>query len=749
MRILLCTTALGYGGAETHVIGLAAGLVSLGHDVTVASGGGELAAALPAGVIHVLLPAFSRTCFGMLRSSAALKRLVRRRRFDVVHAHARIPALLCRRHAKKFGCRFVVTAHALFRMTGALRRLSVWGERTIAVSEDIKQLLIDRCGVYPGHIAVIPNGIDTNRFSPRTGRASGGYKILFVSRMDTDCSLAATLLCRIAGRLAAEYPGIKIILTGGGSEYERIRAHAEGINAACGADVLEVTGGRADIEILMRDADIFVGVSRAALEAAACCLPVVLAGNEGYSGILSPENTPEHNNFCGRGDPLPDSERLYSDIIKLLDMDDDGRRELGDFGRRYVIEHHSSLSSAAGVETVYRSLPQPRVRGGGHVRRRGVLVCGYYGFGNAGDNAVLDSLLNGLAGGEDPLDVTVMTARPRACRCRFGVRCIGRTNIIAILLALLRSSHFILGGGTLIQNATSPRSLRFYLFVSHLACITGCKLIIYGSGLGPIYGRRPRKKAASLLARASLIGLRESSAYDMLRSLGVNLRSAAVYADPALLMTPAPESRIDFLMRRYVSCSHSGTGFIAISLRESSPAGRRKSDGGYYESRLAAAIDGICDITRAKPLFFILSPQDKKISERIRARLERNNRGIILPCLAISDIIGLLSRCRVGVGMRLHMLVFAAAAALPVAGIACDPKIGAFLEHAGLPAPVPADISSPGNLISLACRLSEERDFLSARMETRLAELRALAQKEIARVRSFIYANNRNTPAAF
>jgi hypothetical protein len=140
----------------------------------------------------------------------------------------------------------------------------------------------------------------------------------------------------------------------------------------------------------------------------------------------------------------------------------------GDFGREYVIGHNSSRASAEAVIEVYRSVPGPvkkRCLG-----RSGAVICGYYGFGNTGDNAILDAITTGLRKYSPGTKITLMANNTRVCRSRFGVRCVRRNNFLGVLFALRRASYFILGGGTLLQNATSPRSLSFYLAVSHLAC---------------------------------------------------------------------------------------------------------------------------------------------------------------------------------------------------------------------------------------------------------------------------------------
>ena len=123
-----------------------------------------------------------------------------------------------------------------------------------------------------------------------------------------------------------------------------------------GRVVVEVVGARGDIERLLSEADVFVGVSRAALEAASAGLPVILCGNEGYAGILSEDNIPAHSNFCGRGCPLPDTETLYRDLRRILLMSQEERQALGNFGREYVIAHNSSDLTARSVAGVYEAV---------------------------------------------------------------------------------------------------------------------------------------------------------------------------------------------------------------------------------------------------------------------------------------------------------------------------------------------------------------------------------------------------------
>ena len=366
MKILLCIDSMDMGGAETHVLTLAQGLMALGHTVHIAAHTGRLSHKAEAEGIKVLpTPAWRGSVLSLTKLRRALRRIIKRGRYDVVHAHSRAAAFCAARGVKSVKKRrrprFVVTAHAYFNMKGRRGRMSVWGQRTIAVSQDIKQHLM-RHGVSGKRISVISNGIDTARFCPaRQAEGGGGIDevgspaVVFVSRLDADCSDVAHMLCRIAGRLAAAADSVRIIIVGGGSEHQTIEALAALMNTAIGRQVIQVTGARQDVETVLRGATVFVGVSRAALEAASCGVPVILAGNEGYGGIFQPPRSRDASNLCARGGGMADSERLFEDICRILKMGQGERQALGRRCRDYVEKYYSSAAMARETERIYNN----------------------------------------------------------------------------------------------------------------------------------------------------------------------------------------------------------------------------------------------------------------------------------------------------------------------------------------------------------------------------------------------------------
>lgn len=358
MRILMLTDRLDSGGAETHLECLAKELSRMGHGVAVLSGGGRIADGMERlGISQYRYLWSDEPLICHLRAGRALKNAILEQEFDVFHAHTRRMAFLLRRMPFKRSRidgrpLTVVTVHAAFSCTPLLRRLCYWGDRTIAVSEDLRARMCDLFGVPGEAVAVIPNGVDPRRFYPSARPAPTGT-VLFASRLDGDCSFGAEWLCKIAPELRKIHPTLQIRIAGGGDRLDFLRGMALEANRRCGAETVTVLGNVEDMAVEYRKSAVFVGVSRAAVEAAmsGCC--VILCGNQGWGGILSPQNPmPAVSNFCCRGDGEAGEALLFSALRDLLG---DGSRQaaVAASARRWMLRDYTSQSMAEAVARVY------------------------------------------------------------------------------------------------------------------------------------------------------------------------------------------------------------------------------------------------------------------------------------------------------------------------------------------------------------------------------------------------------------
>jgi len=368
MKILMATMQLDIGGAETHIVELSKALKKRGLEIYVASNGGAYVKELEdAGIKHFDVPLNRKSVSAIRKAYRELKKIIFENDIDIVHAHARIPGFLCALLQKKYKFRFVTTAHWVFSTRFPFNLLTRWGMRSLAVSDDIKQYLIDNYDCREENIRITINGVDTEKFSDSIdwsdvaaefGFGENKKRVVYVSRMDTDRSLAAHKLIEAVPELKKQIPDLEIVIVGGGNDFEKINQEAETANREVGERCIIVTGGRTDINKFAASGDVFVGVSRAALEAMACKKPAIIAGNEGYIGIFdqSKLEVAIDTNFCCRGCDETTTEGLCEDLIQLLKPENEElRRTLGEYSLETVKKYYSVDTMASDAIKMYIS----------------------------------------------------------------------------------------------------------------------------------------------------------------------------------------------------------------------------------------------------------------------------------------------------------------------------------------------------------------------------------------------------------
>ncbi|MDR1588655.1 MAG: polysaccharide pyruvyl transferase CsaB [Oscillospiraceae bacterium] len=720
-KILLATMSLGIGGAETHITELARELTARGYGVAVVSAGGVYVSDITGcGAKHYFAPLNTRRPRDMARAFVALARLMRTEKYDIVHAHARIPAFLCGLLRPLYGFRFVTTAHGVFSVRGLSKTLTNWGEKTLAVSEDIKAYLLKNYRVKSENITVTVNGVNTDRFSPEVsgkrvrhelGIPASAPVIVNVSRLDkthSDPAAAVRALIEAAPGLARAIPELRVVIVGGGDAEYEFRETAARVNAESGREVVTLTGARTDINGFLAACDLFVGVSRAALEAAACGKPVVLAGSEGYLGVLA-EDTLERavaTNFACRGYRETSAERLGEDIAEFFrDFGTPGfdarAARLGAFGRELVSSSYSVARMADDAQRVYAALDTPRR----------VVMSGYYGFGNAGDDAIMQAVYASITGAWANTEITVLSKNPRATRERYGCAAVNRFNPVCVFRALRRCDALVFGGGSLLQDYTSTRSLLYYLAVLSLARALRRRVMIYSNGIGPVTREKNRRRVRRAVESADIVTLRDAHSRAELVSMGVTREDITVTSDPVFtLAVPDAGERREILKSLGLDGQRP---FVVISAR------KWGADDGFI-SELARFGDMVTSDLGFDVLLLPMHPSGD--AAVCRALAEKMSRRTVAPTgeLTLREYFGIIGEAEFAVSMRLHTLIFAARTGTPSLGIDVDPKLRAYLETLGLPSlGVPEEFDAP-RALGLARGVSENRAEISDRL-TRLA----------------------------
>ncbi len=718
--ILMATMGMDIGGAETHIVELSKELNRRGYRVIVASNGGVYVPELEqAGIECVSVPMNRRSPWPMLQSLVKMRRLIKKERPDVVHAHARIPGFLCGILHKFMHFPFVTTAHWVFDTGGILGKLTNWGERTIAVSDDIKAYLWDNYGIPGEHVTVTINGIDTEKFSPTVSGAEvrrelnippDAVCVSSVSRLDDSRAFAARCLIDIAPQLAQRFPGLHLLIAGGGDVYDELKAKADAVNAQVGYEMLHLPGARTDINEIVAAGDVFVGVSRAALEAMAGGKAVIIAGNEGYHGIFGPEKLDEAmlGNFCCRGLPACTPEGLLADLTELLQSGPAVWAAQGAYNRQVIFDHYSVARMAEDALTAYRQV----------WRKKTAVISGYYGYHNLGDDAILLSIRRRLAVLSDDVELVALSNAPDSTLKEYDVKAVQRFQPMQVRKAIKNADLLISGGGSLLQDRTSTRSLMYYLSVIRMALHYKKPVMLYANGIGPVSKSKNRRRVQAVVSKADCITLRDADSLQELEQMGVRSDAMTVTADPVFTLNGiAPDAAREILTAAGIPTDRP---ILAVSMRQS--------------GKIAQAVPELarfCDeAAKTHTVLFILmqTPADSAVTEEIRSRMSAPSYVLETPGKP-ETMMGVIGLCNLVFSMRLHTVIFAAKQRVPVMGLVYDPKVASYLDLLRMPAVGTPETFRADDALRAFADLADHQTEYAARLDVIARNLEQAAQE--------------------
>jgi polysaccharide pyruvyl transferase CsaB len=293
-----------------------------------------------------------------------------------------------------------------------------------------------------------------------------------------------------------------------------------------------------------------------------------------------------------------------------------------------------------------------------------IAVSGYYGFGNAGDEAVLAGIVHafGLDGYAKPSDFAVLSADPDGTASEHGVAGFRRMDWRSIRRVVGDSDALISGGGSLLQDVTSARSLLYYLWVMAVARRLGRPVLVYAQGIGPL--RRPLSRwlVRRSVERAASVSVRDPASEALLHSVGVR-RAVRVTADPAFALDPpVSEEAAGAAVRRGVGRDRN---VVALAVRP------------WPGVDVGGLVRVLTETLGERGYAVALAPLHRGTDDSpfvaLREATGGGYRAAMAAC-AHADVV---------VAMRLHALVFAALAGTPVVGLSYDPKVTAMMDMLG------------------------------------------------------------------
>lgn len=305
---------------------------------------------------------------------------------------------------------------------------------------------------------------------------------------------------------------------------------------------------------------------------------------------------------------------------------------------------------------------------------KNVLISGYYGFNNTGDEAMIETMSTLLA--KRDYGLIVLSSNPDRTKELYNVGAYDRYKLGEIIKAIKKSDMVVSGGGTLFQDVTSKKSIWYYLGIIVIAQLLGKKVCVAYQGIGPLNTKLYRKMAKKILNRKSvkLIALRDEQAIDFAKELGIDQKKIMLSSDMIFMMQPPPKERCLKILKDNVHSYKEGQKLIGFSIREWKDKDRT--------DLFAELADKLVEKFDARIVFFPFhKPKDAEISKIVMHKMKHENAAVLMPNRYLpSEILGTMGLMDINIGVRLHSLVFSAVMNVPTIGISYDPKIDGFLE---------------------------------------------------------------------
>lgn len=288
-----------------------------------------------------------------------------------------------------------------------------------------------------------------------------------------------------------------------------------------------------------------------------------------------------------------------------------------------------------------------------------ILLAGYYGFRNWGDEGSLATLLQVL----EPSCCLVLSGNPAFTERVYGVRAVPRMNLHAVRHAIRTTDALILGGGSLLQDATSLRSLLYYLMLIQTGLKYRKRVLPVAQGVGPLHRRFSCWLTARVLNRIPFISLRDEESATFLRSIGVR-QELRIDADLTWALQPAQPPWMPPTQRPCVG--------LAPRAWKNAP----------IESAFSALTRTLLEQGFTPVLIPMQESQDRALCEAIA----KATGTLLLPEPSHPvQLLGVMQTLQAMVAVRLHGAIFALSQGVPTLCVVYDPKVRALAEQVAMP----------------------------------------------------------------
>lgn len=323
-----------------------------------------------------------------------------------------------------------------------------------------------------------------------------------------------------------------------------------------------------------------------------------------------------------------------------------------------------------------------------------VFIVGYYGFENAGDEAILRAIVTDLRALRPDLSVTAVSGNPARTNEIHGIAAISWHDSVAIFDAVSEADLTIVGGGGIFHDywgfdpdlfLTDRQSgIAFYTAPAVLAALLGKPLMLYAVGVGPLLSGHAKRFTRVACEAACAITVRDADSRRWLESIGVRGERITVTADP--VFTLSPEDRGGGLDALLPPGTDARKPLVAVSVRDWDAG----VDSSFWEREFAAGLDRFLASEGGTVVFVPFGrlpgkrENDQAVSERVQSLMRRrDNTAVISRDLRPDELLKFFGSCDLTVGMRLHSVMFSALNHVPFVAVSYDPKVISFVERIG------------------------------------------------------------------
>lgn len=359
-------------------------------------------------------------------------------------------------------------------------------------------------------------------------------------------------------------------------------------------------------------------------------------------------------------------------------------------------------------------------------------VLGSYGGRNVGDEAILTAMLDRVRAGRPDARLVVFSRNPDHSRAAHpDVEVVGWEGVCREQISehLRGLSVLVLGGGGILYDTEARR----YLRLARTAQDLGVPLFTYALGAGPLTDEADCEWVRATLSEAAEVTVRDEESKLVLEEAGLT-RPITVTADPALLLQPG-EGGEDLLRAEAVP---RGVRLVGMSVREPGRAAEHLDEEGYHQL-LANVGDFLVHRLDAHVVFLPMERDDMRHAHAVVSRMADADRCTVLHgTYRPQEMLDIVRRLDLAIGMRLHFLIFAALAGIPLLPLPYAGKVFDFAQQIGAPALRGVVRETAGLLLAEVDRLWDERPARVAHMTARTTEMRLRAGETADRLLAYL-----------